>query len=217
MTESSSHNNKLGFSDFWSSRSRQKESSVATEVRKVRQSRTGLRRLPSAPSCTDQPIAGTLRPQVQEGQEELQLQVSATPAVCHLSGLPQQPGALPRPSPPLQGQYLHIFAVYRRVISQRLPRSLRRAFNFQRHNRKCHLLPFDRFANGAQRQPNVNFTLYEKKGRGPPGSGAEAVGQGGAGCSSQPPVFGVFGISLDKINAPRSPAVKSLGRGELHG
>lgn len=82
MTESSSHNNKLGFSDFCSSRSRQKESSVATEVRKVRQSRTGLRRLPSAPSCTDQPIAGTLRPQVQEGQEELQLQVSATPTVC---------------------------------------------------------------------------------------------------------------------------------------
>lgn len=39
----------------------------------------------------------------------------------------------------------------------------------------------------------------------------------GAGCSSYPPVFGVFGISLDIINAPRSPAVKSLGRGELHG
>ncbi|XP_056878848.1 hepatocyte growth factor a isoform X1 [Takifugu flavidus] len=38
-----------------------------------------------------------------------------------------------------------------------------RAFNFQRHNRKCHLLPFDRFTHGAQRQPNVNFTLYEKK------------------------------------------------------
>ncbi|TKS90811.1 Hepatocyte growth factor Hepatopoietin-A [Collichthys lucidus] len=39
-----------------------------------------------------------------------------------------------------------------------------RAFNFQRHNRKCHLLPFDRFTHGAQKQANVNFTLYEKKG-----------------------------------------------------
>uniref|UniRef100_A0A8D2ZJ23 Hepatocyte growth factor a n=1 Tax=Scophthalmus maximus TaxID=52904 RepID=A0A8D2ZJ23_SCOMX len=38
-----------------------------------------------------------------------------------------------------------------------------RAFNFQRHNRKCHLLPFDRFAHGAKKQANVNFTLYEKK------------------------------------------------------
>uniref|UniRef100_A0A3Q3W1J6 Uncharacterized protein n=1 Tax=Mola mola TaxID=94237 RepID=A0A3Q3W1J6_MOLML len=38
-----------------------------------------------------------------------------------------------------------------------------RAFNFHRHNRKCHLLPFDRFAHGTQRQANVNFTLYEKK------------------------------------------------------
>ncbi|KAG8005603.1 Hepatocyte growth factor [Nibea albiflora] len=38
-----------------------------------------------------------------------------------------------------------------------------RAFNFQRHNRKCHLLPFDRFTHGAQKQANVNFTLYEKK------------------------------------------------------
>ncbi|XP_029019568.1 hepatocyte growth factor a isoform X2 [Betta splendens] len=38
-----------------------------------------------------------------------------------------------------------------------------RAFNFQRHNRKCHLLPFDRFTHGVQKQANVNFTLYEKK------------------------------------------------------
>ncbi|KAK2859015.1 hypothetical protein Q5P01_003635 [Channa striata] len=38
-----------------------------------------------------------------------------------------------------------------------------RAFNFQRHNRKCHLLPFDRFTQGVQKQANVNFTLYEKK------------------------------------------------------
>ncbi|XP_068163054.1 hepatocyte growth factor-like [Antennarius striatus] len=38
-----------------------------------------------------------------------------------------------------------------------------RAFNFQRHNRKCHLLPFDRLTHGVQRQANVNFTLYEKK------------------------------------------------------
>uniref|UniRef100_A0A3Q2NV28 Hepatocyte growth factor a n=1 Tax=Fundulus heteroclitus TaxID=8078 RepID=A0A3Q2NV28_FUNHE len=38
-----------------------------------------------------------------------------------------------------------------------------RAFNYQRHNRKCHLLLFDRFTHGAQKQANVNFTLYEKK------------------------------------------------------
>ncbi|KAF7664240.1 hypothetical protein LDENG_00184000 [Lucifuga dentata] len=38
-----------------------------------------------------------------------------------------------------------------------------RAFNFQKHNRKCHLLPFDRFTHGVQKQANVNFTLYEKK------------------------------------------------------
>ncbi|XP_041819914.1 hepatocyte growth factor a isoform X1 [Chelmon rostratus] len=38
-----------------------------------------------------------------------------------------------------------------------------RAFNFQRHNRKCHLLPFDRFSHGVQKQANVSFTLYEKK------------------------------------------------------
>lgn len=45
-----------------------------------------------------------------------------------------------------------------------LPVCLYRAFNFQRHNRKCHLLPFDRFTHGVQKQANVNFTLYEKKG-----------------------------------------------------
>uniref|UniRef100_A0A8C5HD14 Hepatocyte growth factor-like n=1 Tax=Gouania willdenowi TaxID=441366 RepID=A0A8C5HD14_GOUWI len=38
-----------------------------------------------------------------------------------------------------------------------------RAFNFQKHNRKCHLLPFDRFTHGVLKQANINFTLYEKK------------------------------------------------------
>nr|XP_057933860.1 hepatocyte growth factor-like [Doryrhamphus excisus] len=38
-----------------------------------------------------------------------------------------------------------------------------RAFNFHKHNRKCHLLPFDRFGHGVQKQANANFTLYEKK------------------------------------------------------
>ncbi|KAM9845606.1 hepatocyte growth factor-like [Aulostomus maculatus] len=38
-----------------------------------------------------------------------------------------------------------------------------RAFNFHRRNRKCHLLPFDRFTHGVQKQANTNFTLYEKK------------------------------------------------------
>lgn len=40
-----------------------------------------------------------------------------------------------------------------------------RAFNFQRHTRKCYLLPFDRFTRGVQKQADVNFTLYEKKGK----------------------------------------------------
>uniref|UniRef100_A0A8C6U9B6 Hepatocyte growth factor a n=1 Tax=Neogobius melanostomus TaxID=47308 RepID=A0A8C6U9B6_9GOBI len=38
-----------------------------------------------------------------------------------------------------------------------------RAFNFQRHSQKCHLLPFDRFSSGVQKQSSTNFTLYEKK------------------------------------------------------
>ncbi|MEQ2271692.1 hypothetical protein XENORESO_007837, partial [Xenotaenia resolanae] len=38
-----------------------------------------------------------------------------------------------------------------------------RAFNYQRHSKECHLLPFDRFTLGVQKQANINFTLYEKK------------------------------------------------------
>lgn len=57
------------------------------------------------------------------------------------------------------------FCVYQLFISQLLPVCFYRAFNFQRHNRKCHLLPFDRFTHGVQKQPNTNFTLYEKKGK----------------------------------------------------
>lgn len=45
------------------------------------------------------------------------------------------------------------------------PRCFHRAFNFQQHDRKCHLLPFDRFTHGVQTQANINFTLYEKKGK----------------------------------------------------
>lgn len=61
-------------------------------------------------------------------------------------------------------QYLHTFVVHHLFISRLLPVCFYRAFNFQRHNRKCHLLPFDRFTQGVQKQANVNFTLYEKKG-----------------------------------------------------
>lgn len=64
----------------------------------------------------------------------------------------------------IEAQYLHIFVVYHWVISQLLPVCSCRAFNFQRHNRKCHLLPFDRFTHGVKKVANVNFTLYEKKG-----------------------------------------------------
>ncbi|KAJ3612450.1 hypothetical protein NHX12_020725, partial [Muraenolepis orangiensis] len=38
-----------------------------------------------------------------------------------------------------------------------------RAFNFEKLNRKCHLLPFDRLSPGAQIEANVNFTLYQRK------------------------------------------------------
>ncbi|XP_055761631.1 hepatocyte growth factor-like [Salvelinus fontinalis] len=38
-----------------------------------------------------------------------------------------------------------------------------RAFYFDHQNRKCHLLPFDRFMDGAHREHRVNFDLYEKK------------------------------------------------------
>lgn len=56
------------------------------------------------------------------------------------------------------------FGVYHLVTYQLLPLCFCRAFNFQRHNRKCHLLPFDRFTQGVQKQANTSFTLYEKKG-----------------------------------------------------
>lgn len=67
-------------------------------------------------------------------------------------------------TPPAWTQYLHI-SVHHFFISPLLPVCFYRAFNFQRHNRKCHLLPFDRFTHGVQKQANVNFTLYEKKGK----------------------------------------------------
>uniref|UniRef100_A0A6Q2XRU5 Hepatopoietin-A n=1 Tax=Esox lucius TaxID=8010 RepID=A0A6Q2XRU5_ESOLU len=38
-----------------------------------------------------------------------------------------------------------------------------RAFFFDHQNRKCHLLPFDRFMDGVQKEHRVNFDLYEKK------------------------------------------------------
>uniref|UniRef100_A0A8C7INE6 Hepatocyte growth factor a n=1 Tax=Oncorhynchus kisutch TaxID=8019 RepID=A0A8C7INE6_ONCKI len=38
-----------------------------------------------------------------------------------------------------------------------------RAFYFDHQNRKCHLLPFDRFMDSAHREHRVNFDLYEKK------------------------------------------------------
>lgn len=60
---------------LWSCRLLQEDSSVVTEVWKDRESQAGLHRLSSAPSGTSLPIAGTLRPQVQEGQEKLHLQV----------------------------------------------------------------------------------------------------------------------------------------------
>ncbi|KTF78277.1 hypothetical protein cypCar_00009010, partial [Cyprinus carpio] len=38
-----------------------------------------------------------------------------------------------------------------------------RAFYFDHINRKCHLLPFDRFSEGAKRERKPNYDLYEKK------------------------------------------------------
>uniref|UniRef100_A0A6Q2XQS4 Hepatopoietin-A n=1 Tax=Esox lucius TaxID=8010 RepID=A0A6Q2XQS4_ESOLU len=44
-----------------------------------------------------------------------------------------------------------------------LPVCFYRAFFFDHQNRKCHLLPFDRFMDGVQKEHRVNFDLYEKK------------------------------------------------------
>lgn len=79
---------------------------------------------------------------------------------------------------------LHLLGSSLSGVPQRRPWSLRRAFNFQRHSRKCHLLPFDRFSHGAQRQPNASFTLYEKKGTrrlGGASAGLRCRGDGGEG------------------------------------
>lgn len=40
-----------------------------------------------------------------------------------------------------------------------------RAFYFDHINRKCHLLPFNRFSEGAKRERKPNYDLYEKKGK----------------------------------------------------
>lgn len=160
-------------------------SPLPTEVREDGEALAALRRLPSAAAGADQPIAGALRPQVQEGQEELHLQVRSR--VFFSQARPQLP-TFPSPpwtsskkflGPPLTllllslplpcRRSIYIFSVFivcssRKLLPVCLPPN--RAFNFHRHNRKCHLLPFDRFSHGAQRQPSVNFTLYEKKGKG---------------------------------------------------
>ncbi|KTG41427.1 hypothetical protein cypCar_00004744 [Cyprinus carpio] len=41
--------------------------------------------------------------------------------------------------------------------------TLQRAFYVDHINRKCHLLPFDRFSDGAKRERKPNYDLYEKK------------------------------------------------------
>lgn len=146
---------------------------------------------------------------MQESEEELPLQVSVDLLVLWWN-----PGAPPRLSSPLLFSAAAIFILFRCLPSVHLsvttPRSLRRAFNFQRHNRKCHLLPFDRFSHGAQRQPNANFTLYEKKGRrcqrgASPGlrcrGGGGGAGPGGGGFSSR-----VFGFSLQIIISAPLPS-----------
>lgn len=61
--------------------------------------------------------------------------------------------------------YLHIFLVLSVVYLSTTSWVFFRAFNFQRHSKKCHLLPFDRFTNNVQKQASINFTLYEKKGK----------------------------------------------------
>lgn len=62
--------------------------------------------------------------------------------------------------------YLHIFCCLScGHLSTASPVCVCRAFNFQKANRKCYLLPFDRFTHGAQKQANINFTLCEKKGK----------------------------------------------------
>ncbi len=104
---------------------------------------------------------------MQEGQEKFQLQVSCICFLCfpELQHMGSSWLRSLRSSSPVWTQYLHILLVYHLLISGLLPVCFCRAFNFQRHNRKCHLLPFDRFTHGVQKQANVNFTLYEKKGK----------------------------------------------------
>lgn len=91
-----------------SSRSVQEESPVATEVRKVRQSGAALCGLPPVPPRTTQPIARTLRPQVQEGQEELPLPVSVDVGCLFSGGNPERCLA----SPLRCGSRIYIFSLF---------------------------------------------------------------------------------------------------------
>lgn len=150
----------------------QKEPPLVAEVREDGEPHAGVRRLSSAPFVTQQPVDRTLRPQVQEGQEELPLQVNRFPLFAHHKLNPQRNlsvAMFPLTPPFLPRRPIYIFWVFiARSSLKRLPLfCIYRAFNFQRHNRKCHLLPFDRFTHGVQKQANVNFTLYEKKGKPP--------------------------------------------------
>lgn len=62
-------------------------SPLPAEVREDREACAALCRLPSAAAGADQPVTGALRPQVQEGKEELHLQVRSS--VFFFPGLPQ--------------------------------------------------------------------------------------------------------------------------------
>lgn len=64
-------------------------SPLPAEVREDGEARAALRRLPSAAAGAGQPIAGALCPQVQEGQEELHLQVRSR--VFFFQARPQLP------------------------------------------------------------------------------------------------------------------------------
>lgn len=145
-------------------------SSVFTEVREDGEPCSGLHRLSSDAAGAKEPLAGALRPKVHEAEEKIQLQVSHIrlhfSEVCWFL----RNHVLPHPPPPplsfwiSHSIYIFLLFIIRSSFND-FPCAPDRAFNFQRHNRKCHLLPFDRFTHGVQKQANINFTLYEKKGK----------------------------------------------------
>lgn len=191
---SSSHYNTVIFSVSCSSRSVQEESPVATEVRKVRQSSAALRRLPPVSPRTAQPIAGALRPQVQEGQEELPLQVSVDEGCLFSGGIPECCLA----SPLCRGSCIYIFSLFIPGLSAGLLTS-------SGTTKGATCFPLTVSPTARRGSPTPASRCMKKKVHAVSGAGfARAQVQrwwGGGGFSSR-----VFGFSLEIINATSLPS-----------